>query len=438
MSRARAGPDRASTSGVLEGRVRDVAYGGEGVVETAAGLVFVAGVIAGERVLVRDVRRSGGALRGSLVRVLDASGDRVEPRCPLVGACGGCPLAHLTVAAQHALKRRWLVEALGCSPDAVELEAPAPPWGHRRRARLRWSDGRIGFLRRRSNRLVDVPSCAALEPVLDAALGRLRESLGPWLRGAGEIRLAESLGEVVVALDSPNPQPPALYACAERLAAEPPFAGIAMRLGGAGPVRHGRTVEWRQGDAGERLEGTELGFSQASSAAEARLRALVRELARPEGRRVLELYAGYGNLTVPLARGAKRLLAVERDAQAAAACERNLRRAGLSHARVVCAEAERWVETFRERVDVVVLDPPRGGAVPVLGRLVALAPDRIVHVSCDLGTLRRDVERLRAGGYELERAVGLDMFPQTAQLEAVVALRRGARAAAGRRARAAL
>jgi 23S rRNA (uracil1939-C5)-methyltransferase len=136
---------------------------------------------------------------------------------------------------------------------------------------------------------------------------------------------------------------------------------------------------------------------------------------------VLELFAGHGNFSVALAAQASELRAVESDQQAAEACRQNLRERKLGHARVVCDDAARGAQG-RTHVDVVVLDPPRTGARAALSAIVARRPKRIVYVSCDGATLRRDLGELAASGYRVDAAAAFDMFPQTSHLEAVVRL----------------
>ena len=143
--------------------------------------------------------------------------------------------------------------------------------------------------------------------------------------------------------------------------------------------------------------------------------------AAPEGKRVLELYAGHGNLSVLLARGAAAFRAVEQDGPATEALRANLAARGLA-ARVHAGDA---AEARLEDAEVVVLDPPRSGAREVARRLAEPnGVERVVYVSCDPATLGRDLATLTAGGWTVERAVAFDMFPQTPHVETVVTLER--------------
>lgn len=415
----------------VEGTVRDLSRFGDAVVKTEMGLVFARGALPGERVRLGGVRKQGKVLRAERVQVLDPSTQRVDPVCPIVSRCGGCPLMILSAPLQAKFRRGLLSAAVEGLPGA---EATSLRWcgtketmGYRMRARIRWDNRgkglRFGFRAARSDRLVDIRSCAVLHPTLDIAQSAVRRVCGPHLAGEGEVHLAMGEGgDAVVALRSDDPQPPELYAAAAGLVNDGPLAGLALRVGGASTDDvHGDARELRSARDGEPLVGTVAGFSQAHDEVNRALVDTVVELAEPAGRHVLELFAGSGNLTVALAVDCKSMLAVELDENAAAACRENVRRRELA----VTVRTDD-AETFRakDRPDVVVLDPPRAGAAGAVKKIAKLAVPVVVYVSCDPPTLRRDLTVLTESGYRVTDVVGLDMFPQTAHLESVVRLER--------------
>jgi 23S rRNA (uracil1939-C5)-methyltransferase len=257
-----------------------------------------------------------------------------------------------------------------------------------------------------------------LEPALDRALEDVRRALLPALAGRGEVTL--SLGpqdRAVIQVHAEAAQAPEAYAAAERLAAT--VDGVALAVEGGAPARWGVLQQRSAHEAGSLLAPAD-GFAQANSAINRRMVARVSALAAPGAARVLELYAGHGNLTLALAAEAAELVAVEADAHAAEALRANLAAHGLVRARVIAGAAEAHVG--RGPVDVVVLDPPRAGALAALDAILARRPARIVYVSCQPPTLRRDLQGLAAGGYEADAAVAFDMFPHTGHVEAVVRL----------------
>lgn len=416
----------------IEGTVRDFSRFGEGVVKTSRGMVFVPGVLPGERVELTDVRPRGkGVLFTDKVRILDPSTQRQEPPCPIAARCGGCPMMIASPKLELRFKRDLLEDALRDLPNADAVRrgwvAPVKTLGYRRRARMAWSAERgrprIGYRRPRSTEVTDVRVCAVLDAVLDAAFARSRAVLGPHLAGEGELHLAMGEGgRAVLALRSEAPQPPGLFAALEALVAEGVLVGAALRAGGAtADATWGAPREVREGADGKPLVGTVAGFSQAHDEVNRALVLRVVELASPAERDVLELFCGSGNFTIALAAGAKSLVAIEQDEAAAEACRENLRARGLE-ATVRSADADTWRSPSVP--DVVVLDPPRTGASGAIERIVKLGPREVVYVSCDPPTLRRDLETLTRAGWIPTDAVALDMFPQTAHVECVVRLSR--------------
>ncbi|HEY6879821.1 MAG TPA: 23S rRNA (uracil(1939)-C(5))-methyltransferase RlmD, partial [Polyangiales bacterium] len=408
---------------VLEGRVRDVVPSGDAVVETASGVVFARGGLPGEQVRVRLDNKAGRVRRGRIIGVSTPSASRVEPPCKYAERCGGCSLMHAELAQQRALQRGFLEAALRKVGAEVEVRfSPSPrTLGYRVRARLAFRKRQLGFHRGRSEELVDIDTCLVLAPPLQQALTMLRESVLPELTGEGELSLALGSEErAVVVLRTETPQSPALYRAAEGLV--PALAGVALYVAGATtPAQFGDAREWSRAHDGSPLEGPIGGFSQAHREVNDALVARVTELAQCEGMRVLELYAGSGNFTVALARGAQSYVAIEQAPDAVRALRQNLSQRALG-AKVVEGDVMRSLAG--PALDVVVLDPPRTGAPGVLPALLARKPKRIVYVSCDPATLARDVAEVLARGYVLRWAEAFEMFPQTADLESVVLLER--------------
>jgi 23S rRNA (uracil1939-C5)-methyltransferase len=412
----------------VEGKVTGYARSGEAWVETERGRFCVAGAVPGDRVRVAPLPREK-VPRARLVEVLEPSAERVEKACAIADACGGCPFMSASPALEARTKQARVEAALRDVPAAPGLEvvfrAPGPPLGYRRRVRMAFLGGegaRLGYRTRRSHAVLDVERCPVLEAPLEAALAVVRAVLLPALRGKGELRLALVAGdpaEVAVSIHAGGMQPPEAYAAAERLAGRAGFAGVALHAGeGLAPAVFGDPREVARGLDGSPMRASVAGFAQSNDAVN---RALVEEavrLAEPEGASVLELYAGAGNLTAPLAARASRVVAVELAKDALDAARANLDARGLT-ATLVCAKAE---DAPRGRFDVVVLDPPRAGAAPALGRIVDARPKRIVYVSCDPTTLGSDLRALGAAGYVADFAAAFDMFPRTGHVEALVRL----------------
>ncbi|MEY4514966.1 MAG: hypothetical protein RLZZ450_7088 [Pseudomonadota bacterium] len=417
-------------SAVLEGHVRDVTDAGDSVVETEQGIVLVTGGLPGERVRVRTEQARAGVLRGDLLAVLTPASDRIEPVCRITERCGGCPVMSLQLESQWQLKKRRVeraVEGLCADGVSVQLEAAGEPVGYRRRARMafrRVGQGLVlGYHAHGSRQLVDVEQCPVLTPELDAALAHVRTLLGPLLMGVGVLELdGLSAERVAVSISCESAQSAEAYRAAEQLASTTPIAVVALRVGEGAPALFGDQSTPQLARDGLPITVPRHGFSQVNAAVNTRLAQRVLELAEPQAARVLELYAGHGNFTLELAAHAAQLLAVEADERAVEACRQNLRVREQKQARVLMADVRQF--NVRERFDVLVLDPPRGGC-PALATLAQQTrPARVVYISCHMTTLQRDLRALHAAGYVADRVHALDMFPQTGHVEAIVRMRR--------------
>ncbi len=398
--------------------IESVAAGGDGVARDSGGrVVFVPRAAPGDRVRATVTEEHKSFARAHLDAVLEPGPGRVAPPCPLFasGACGGCQWQHLSSEAQRAAKEAIVGAALRRLVDAglaIEpLRTPVPPLGWRRRARLHWVRPRragaalIGFFAPGSRHVTDVDRCPQLEPAADAALAAIRRVLGPVLTGRGEIDVVAGQGGGVHV----TVRGPCAPAAARALAEAPEIAGVRLgrRQFGAEAIALEPGLEAASGE-----------FAQASSAGNAALLEVVNLATRArEGKRVLELYAGGGNLTRVLARGAAEVIAVERAVPVAPPAGGN-----VSFRQGSAEEEVKILARHGERFDLVVLDPPRTGAADACQLLPRLGPSRIVYVSCDPATLARDAGALVAAGYAPVRAWPIDMMPQTAHVEVVLEL----------------
>jgi 23S rRNA (uracil1939-C5)-methyltransferase len=397
----------------IELRIDSLAAGGEGVGRAPDGLVvFVPQTAPGDRVRVRlagpaDARRRRRHARGALLELLEAGPDRAPAPCPVFGECGGCAWQHVAYPAQLAAKARILRDALerigGLSLPELPGITPSPqPYGYRARARLRSAGGRVGYRRRGSHELCAVTRCAVLLPRLEQELARLAgKGLpdGQWELAAG--RDAVRVAPVHVREGRARPD---------------------SRAGGPHPQDACASARLELEVAGERIGFSAGVFAQANALLLETLCARVLSQAGAGGL-ALELFAGAGLFTLPLARRFERVVAVEGNALAAADLRRNLARAGLANVEVRAEPAED-LRPEGLAPDVALLDPPRAGAArPLLQTLARLAP-RVVYLSCDPATLARDVRQLVALGLALRRVEGFDLFPQTPHVEALAVLER--------------
>lgn len=409
----------------LEGEVRAIGRGGDGVVETGEGVVLVPGVLPGERVEFEVLPSKRGAARGRLKRILAASDARVSPDCPHASSCGGCPLMIADSDLQREVKLSFLRQACRGIPGADEVEPDWVPsardFGYRRRARFAWHRNALGYRALHSKRLTDIDDCVVLEAPLRAAWSQTCSALGDTLQGIGDIQLQRTSDDrVLVGLSTNDRQSPTLFAACETLSKAPSVGGVTLRTEDSVAAASWGDTQVVLGDDETALHAPSGSFAQANEGINRALVEAVVALADPEGLRVLELHSGVGNFTVALAAASpSALVAVEQDPRAVEACQGNLKRRGLE-ARVTVGDANR---PPKGRYDVVVLDPPRQGARALFEDSGLLpGPKRVVYVSCDTATLGRDLGLAAAAGYRVDRMIGFDMFPQTAHLESLVRL----------------
>lgn len=422
MSAGRVAPlSREPSEVVVEG----FTHGGEGVARIEGKAVFVPGTLPGERVVVRVIDDRKRWARAELVEVVTASPDRVEPPCPYVGTCGGCDLQHASVDAQRRLKTRVVIEQLerlgGITAPPVEpCRAVGPELGYRNHAQLHAAqDGRLGFHRAGSREVVPIDTCV----VLADEVQRLRADVGDTtgasevaIRAHGTASAAVVLTPGDVGLDIPD-------GTFDVLLAQPNGSSVALRGSG--------TLEASVGDLAFTYPAD--GFFQVNTGGAATLIDTVLDACGDvTGALVWDLYAGVGLLSIPLALAGAEVLAVEQHAGAARHAEANAER-HAADVEVVTANVEDVARgndiaggtERRDEPDIIVLDPPRQGAGPdVIADLLRLGPATIVYVACDVAALARDARSLLDGGYRLQKAVPLDLFPMTHHVEVVAAFAR--------------
>jgi len=362
---------------------------------------------------------------GRVARIVREGADRRVAPCPYLPRCGGCDWQHIAYAAQVRLKGELIAaefhRALGVELDPAGLIEPAPAeFGYRARIRLKVGDnGRLGFHELGGNSLVEIDRCLVAAPDLRMPTELARE-LG---RRCAEIEVAAGeRGEVLVAYMAKAPQP-ADTACARRLVAAGGIAGIVLRGGGAREVIGDAWVSI-EAEPGCVIEADADLFSQVNRAQNLKLVAAVMEMAgvAPE-RRVLDLFCGAGNFSLPAARRGAQVTGADADAPAIEAARRNASRMGLRDTRFIAMRAAETASFFaraRYRPESVIIDPPRTGAAGLMEPIARLRPREVVYVSCDPPTLMRDLRILMKHGYRPERVRAFDFFPNTHHAEVAV------------------
>ncbi len=410
-------------------------------------VVFVPYTAPGDVAEIDVTEARDDYVRADLVCVPTPAPVRATPACRYFGTCGGCHWQHLRYATQLEWKRDILRELLARVGKLTDVSvsapiAPAGPWEYRARAQFKvFAGGRlhIGFHQRETHRVVDIDRCPLLDARLNRVLGVLRHMRDPALPKLFP-RLREvwaavgtGTGEAIVSLFARGQDRAAIRLLFHRIQAEVPTLKGVVLLDGDPRQHphfvdrhgHGAIVE-QVGNCRFRVDATAF-FQVSGLAAETLTRLVVEGAALTGTERVLDLYAGVGTFTVPLARLAREVVGVEANAVAAADAIHNLRSNGCLEARVVHAQAEQALPALAQEGpwDLVILDPPRQGASRrVLDTLVGMAVPRLVYVSCDPSTLARDLGVLVPAGHRCTALTPVDLFPQTFHLESVAVLER--------------
>jgi 23S rRNA (uracil1939-C5)-methyltransferase len=453
--------------------IEKLIYGGDGLARTSAGsdgrsmAVFVQFVLPGEKIEAEIRQEKPGFARGSITQLIEASPDRVDARCPYFGQCGGCHYQHIPYERQLEFKADILRETLRRIakielPSEIRLHA-SPPWNYRNRTRLQVRTSlqfALGYFRFNSHEFLPIRECPISSPLLNRVIARLlelgglncptaMEEIELFADAADEHLLAwafcgrdanqKDLLRWAEALKSQIPQISGITFFSSRRASErrsfeqrcddnEPTDEKALAQFGANSIRYQTKNHEYQVSAGA--------FFQVN-------RYLIDELisvviGNASGDLALDLYAGVGLFSVPLAERFRHILSVEASHTSHADFLQNV----PANVKAVVARTSDFLRRdypksdyrssdypknrpVRQRPDLVVLDPPRTGAgKAVIASLVELGAPRVRYVSCDPATLARDIALLLAAGYRIEEAHLFDLFPETFHIESVMLLGR--------------
>ncbi|MFZ1723150.1 MAG: 23S rRNA (uracil(1939)-C(5))-methyltransferase RlmD [Dokdonella sp.] len=422
-----------------EVEIESLTHDGRGVARLDGKTVFVAGALPGERALIRYIKRHRNYDEARVEELLSRSVDRVEPRCPHFGVCGGCAFQHLPAGRQIEVKQNVLAENFE-RIGKVSPERWLPPlgdeeWGYRRKGRLsvKWVEQKnkavVGFREDNPRFIADLSVCHTLLPEVGRRIDALSELIGS-LEARREIAQIEiAAGDDTVALVFRHLLP-LVEADREKLKAFGVQHDLAILLQPKGPDSvHPLWPEtldlyFRIVEADVDLAFKPLDFIQVNAGMNQRMIRRTLDLLDVQADDVvLDLFCGLGNFTLPIARHAAAVVGVEGDEGLVARAAANAERNDIDNARFHAADlllnhaSTAWA---RAGYGKMLLDPPRSGAAAVLDYLPRKGTDRIVYVSCHPGSLARDAGILvNRHGFRLAEAGVMDMFPHTALVESI-------------------
>ncbi|WP_455199606.1 23S rRNA (uracil(1939)-C(5))-methyltransferase RlmD [Kaarinaea lacus] len=434
--------------------IESLSHDGRGISHVDGKVVFIHCALPGEEVRFRYCRTRGKFDEGDVLDVIKPSPLRIEPRCQHFGICGGCSQQHLAAETQIRFKQERLLDNFERIGN-VTVETILPPltadsWGYRRKARLgvqymrREQVVRVGFRERSSSFLADLTRCEVLHP-------RIGEHISDLSRLVGKLSIKDKIPQIEVAVGDDNAA--LVFRHLETLSEQDLQLlkeygrnnDLLIYLQPGGPKTVNRLYPDEQPDAGIPGKDTHLSyrlpeydielsfqptdFTQVNAALNQKMIALALKLLDPQPKdRVLDLFCGLGNFSLPLAKSAGAVVGVEGEAGLVQRARENALNNGIDNIEFYAADLsgdltlESW---YGGGFDKLLLDPPRSGAPAVVARLPSPLPSRIVYVSCDPATLARDAGTLvNEHGYRLVAAGVMDMFPHTAHVESIAMFER--------------
>ncbi len=420
---------RVTTRKIITVDVNALDSFGQGVARHQGKTLFISGALPGERVEAELREEKRNYSHGQVKRRMNSSPDRATPRCPHFGVCGGCQQQHASIALQQRSKAAALGRMMKRDVDEI---ISGEPWGYRRRARLglKYSAQglQMGFRQAASDKLVDIRQCPVLAPQLEALLEPLHVCLSG-LQGVSKLGHAE----LVLADNGPllvlRHLAPLSAADRKNLECFSHSQNLALFLAGQNDILEQLCGEapWYQSD-GLRLMFSPRDFIQVNDGVNQQMVARAIEWLTLSGSdRVLDLFCGMGNFTLPMALRAGQVVGVE---GVPALVEKGRENAAYNHLNNVTFWHENLEQDVTRQpwaadgVDKILLDPARAGAAGVIAQIGRLAPERVVYVSCNPSTLMRDGAALCETGYRLTRLAMLDMFPHTGHLESMALFER--------------
>lgn len=429
----------------LELQVEGLSHEGRGIAHHEGKVIFVEGALPGERVKARIYARQRRFDEARVEELLSGSPERVEPPCVYANICGGCSMQHMETSAQIRFKQQVLAEHFkhfgGLSPEQWLPPLTAETLAYRRKARLgvryviKKESLLIGFREKQSNFLADINGCAVLDARLGTALPDMKalvESLA--LRDQiPQIEFAAGDNELALIFRHMQPLPAGDHEAIEGFCRQ---RGWHCYLQSGGPQTVNRVwpeegmprLHYALPEFDLTMQFHPTDFTQVNAAINRRMVSLALELLDPGPEdRVLDLFCGLGNFTLPLARKAGYVVGVEGEANMV---ERGYENAHVNGLQNVEFHAQDLTQDFSQQpwakagFNRILIDPPRSGALEVVNYLPRFGACRVVYVSCNPATLARDAGRLQELGYRLKLAGVMDMFPHTTHVESIAVFER--------------
>lgn len=425
--------------------ISGLSHDGRGIAHINKKITFIFGALPGESVEFRYTKFHRQFDEGAVLNVLEAAPERVTPRCAFFAICGGCSLQHMDPNFQLQHKEAVLLEHLRhigqTSPREILPPLQDTLWGYRHRARLSVHDSakknkvKVGFREQNSHFVADITRCEVLAPVIGDKIEAFSALLFQLKAKAQipqiEIAVTEKISALVIRHLVPLCEDD--LAKIEAFAKDNHFTLYLQPKGSSSihlyPEKENFALEYEIPAHQLNMQFQPWQFTQINPRVNVKMIDRALELLEPqENERILDLFCGIGNFTLPLARYCQQVVGVEGDNEAVQQARKNAQLNSISNAEFFTAnlfencEGAAWAS--RTHYDKILLDPPRAGAQEIMPLLKRFNAPRIVYVSCNSATLARDIKILVEMGYNLEKAGIMDMFPHTQHAESIALLRK--------------
>ncbi len=429
----------------IEVVIDSLSHEGRGIANCDGKVVFVDGALPGERVTFQLTNRRKTFDEGKLVEVLEASPDRIEAKCAHYGLCGGCSLQHMSTEDQIKHKQSVLLEQFehigGVQPEEVLPPLTSPIWGYRRKARLgakhvpKKGGALVGFREKASPYIADITQCEILDPTVGHRLMDLRELID-------NLSIKDRLPQIEVAVGDQDQGlvfrhlEPFTEDDLETLKTFGEKHQFVIYLQPKGPdtvhqIYPEATVDlfYQAGEDEPVLHFLPTDFTQVNASINKDMIARVLDFMQlGKDDRVLDLFCGLGNFSLPMAKRAGYVLGVEGEAGLVKRAQENAERNQLGNAEFVCADLteDDQVQTIEAgKFNKILLDPARSGAQEIIEKMSFSGVDQVIYVSCNPATLARDAGILvKEKGFKMIKAGVMDMFPHTTHVESIAVFER--------------
>jgi len=445
----------------IELTITALSHEGRGIAHIDGKVAFVDGALPGERVTAIYVRKRSQLDELRIDSVISAAPERVEPQCEYAGTCGGCSLQHMGSAAQIEFKQKVLLEQLqhaaNITPEEFELlpNLQAGSYHYRRKARLavrmvmKKGGALVGFREKYSSFITDRDNCQVLNASVASLIEPLRNMISSLRCSHAIPQIEVAVGEQESADIADSKDAVALvFRHLEPLHADDVTALIAfaqqyelelfLQPGNAEsvhkifPADSPARLHYYLPDFDLRMAFHPMDFTQINGEIN---RLIIRQALalmdlQPEDR-VLDLFCGLGNFTLPIATRCEHVIGIEGSEEMVDRGNENASANNINNAEFYAANLcetlsdKPWAQ---QQFTKILLDPPRSGAIEIIPQLAALGASRIVYISCNPATLARDTAALIAAGYRLQAAGVMDMFPHTTHVESMAVFESGKKA----------